>query len=518
MSFTGEVNIPLFSRWVEFNLYGAVKDASHALCDKHLGATNLRSSSAVYAEHEDTISAETLPRELKLTARLGAPLALGELGWMSTYIVDAIMIGRMPHAALSISASSLGNTIYYALVFCAIGMLRGLETMVAQAYGRNDGRECLRSLAQSLWFVILGTPAVMLATLACIPLLGRFGISNEIVTETSRYLHALIWSTGPLLLYMALRRYLQAVSRVLLISISLITANLVNLVGDWAFLYGHLGFHPMGIAGSGWATGIVRIYMVALLIVGLLLKSGRAKSTFSWALMMPDFARLRQLAQLGWPLAIESLTDLGFSTYMSIVCARLGTTMLAAHQVVLDLDAFVYMVPMGLSYATVVRVGQSAGTGSLPAVRRSAKASLVLGMGFISIASLLFAGFPKIWASVYTNDPAVIAAAAPIFLICGLLQLGDAANVIFCSALIGLGDTRTPMIANSLIYWAIGAPLSYVLALHSDLALRGLWIGRGVAAIATGLVMAVVWRVRIRRAQGSRRPDRVSLLQPMHAK
>ncbi len=478
----------------------------------------LTEQSAVREEDAPAQNAETLRAELKLTTRLGAPLALGELGWMSTYIVDAIMIGRMPHAALSISASSLGNTIYYAIVFCAIGMLTGLETLTAQAYGRDDSRECVRTLGQSMWFVILGTPAVMLATLACIPLLLRFGTSAEIVGETSRYLHALIWSTGPLLFYMALRRYLQSINRVILITFSLLTANLVNLGGDWALLYGHLGFRPMGIAGSGWATCVVRFYMVGLLLVGIALTSRKSGQIYRLSDLRPDLSRLRLLAHIGWPAAVEELTDLGFSTYMSVICARLGTTMLAAHQVVLDLDAFVYMVPLGLSYATVVRVGQSAGRSSLPAVRRSAKASLVLGIGFITVAALLFAGLPRVWAGIYTNDPAVIAAALPVFLICGFAQFGDAANVIYCSALVALGDTRTPLIANTAIYWVIGMPLSYWLAFRTDLALSGLWIGRAVAALTTALIMAIAWRARLRRAEGGRQTDQLSILQPMHAK
>ncbi len=468
---------------------------------------------------DEACPADTLPREIRLTARLGAPLALGELGWMSTYIVDAVMVGHLPHSALSISASSLGNTIFYAIAFSAIYLLTGVETLVAQAYGRGDKSDCARTLAQSMWFVIVGTPMVMVATLGCIPLLTRFGTSAEIVAETSRYLHALIWSTAPLLLYMALRRYLQSIDRVKLVMISLLTANLVNLAGDWALLYGHLGFRQMGIAGSGWATCVVRVYMVGLLLWGVWRSSRLNGPKLSLRMLRPDFTRLRVLGQMGWPIAIEGLADLGVSTYMSILCARLGTTMLAAHQVVLDLDAFVYMVPQGLSYATVVRVGQSAGRGSLPQVRRSAKASLLIGMSFISLAAMAFAGLPHLWASIYTNDPAVIAAAAPIFLICGVLQLGDAANVILSYALIGLGDTRTPMLVNVIWYWALGMPLSYWLAFGDGLTLRGLWIGRAFAAIGSAITLVVVWQLRLRRAEtGGSRADARTLMFPVHAK
>ena len=437
---------------------------------------------------------------------------------MSTYIVDAIMIGRMPHSALAISASSLGNTIFYAIIFCVIRALDGIETLVAQAYGMEtqDGRlEGLRILCQAMWLVLIGTPLVVLSTLASIPLLEGFGVPREIVVETRHYLYALVWSTAPLLLYMALRRYLQSINRVILITVSLLTANLVNLVGDWALLYGHLGAHPLGIAGSGWATAIVRFYMVGLLLIGFFAAIRHQDLQLQWRLFRPDFRRLKLLLVIGWPSGVQNLTDLGFSTWMSVVCARLGTTLLAAHQVVLDLDAFIYMVPAGLGYATVVRVGQSAGLGSLAAIRRSARAGLILGMSYICIASMLFAGLPRIWAAVYTTDPAVITAAVPIFLLCGILQLGDAANVMFCSALIGLGDTRTPFFVNTIIFWMMGAPLGWYLAFHTSLSLSGLWIGRAVAAIVAGALMGLAWRNRVQRMRGVQRTHTFTLLHPL---
>lgn len=469
------------------------------------------------AVSDKSMEASTLAGEVKFTARLGGPLALGELGWMSTYIVDALMIGRLPHSALSISASSLGNTIFYAIVFCAIRLMAGIDTLVAQSYGVGDRDDCDRTLAQSIWFVLLGTPVVMLLTLGSIALLPSFGTPAAIVAETSSYLHALVWSTGPLLAYMALRRYLQGIDRVLLIMVSLVTSAVVNFAGDWALLYGHLGARPMGIAGSGWATCIVRVYMVALLIAGTWLSLRNSGRRLTRNMLLPDLSRLRTLLHIGWPSALASLTDLGVSTFMSILCARLGTQLLAAHQVVLDLDALVYMVPSGLSYATVVRVGQSAGRDSLPQVRRSAKASMILAMGYIVVAATLFAGFPHRWASLYTNDASVVAAAAPIFLICAFIQFGDAAGVIYSSALTGLGDTRTPMIISTVWYWALGMPLSYWLTFYGGWSLRGLWIGRAVAAIGSAIHIAVVWHTRMRSAAESPQRSRFRLLPSMQA-
>jgi MATE family multidrug resistance protein len=186
---------------------------------------------------------------------------------------------------------------------------------------------------------------------------------------------------------------------------------------------------------------------------------------------------------------------------MSIVCARLGAIMLAAHQVVLDLNAFVYQVPAGLAYATVVRVGQSAGRENLAQVRRAIAASLMLGLGFMVVAASVFALFAHFWAGLYTNSHTVVAASAPIFAICAVLLLADTTFVLLASAFTGLGDTRTPMLVSLLCNWIVGMPLSYFLAFHEGLALRGLWLGRAAGSMGTAVMIGALWRVRLARTE-----------------
>lgn len=457
--------------------------------------------------------ASTFRQEVFYTLRLGGPLALGELGWMSTYIVDALMLGRL-HSPIAIAASSLGNTIYYAIVFCAIYFMNGLETLIAQAYGRLDTEECISLFSQSLWFIVLGTPVVMLATLGCLHLLPYLGTPADIVAETTRYVRPLVWSTAPLMAYMALRRFLQSVNNVVWITVSLLTASLVNWLGDYVFLFGHFGAHPMGIAGSAWSTLVVRVYMFLLLSVGAFFSMRRLGVAFRARMLVPSPSRLRVLLRIGWPSALEELAELGVSTFQSILCARLGAVLLAAQQVVLDLNAFVYQVPTGLSYATIIRTGQAAGRESEAQVRRAANASLLLGLGFMLVAGLVFAGFSHLWASLYSNSPEVISASLPIFTICAFLLMTDTAFAILASALTGLGDTRTPMIVSLVSNWGFGMSLAYVLTFHFHQSLRGLWIGRAAGSALSGLVLLVVWRIRLERA--SRSQTTLNLLDPLH--
>jgi MATE family multidrug resistance protein len=431
--------------------------------------------------------------ELRYTARLGGPLALAELGWMSTYVVDAIMVGRMQNSALAISGSSLGNSIFYAIVFFAVGLLLGLDALVSQAFGQGDLRDGNRSLAQSVLIAAAATPFVMGLTLLSPFVLARVGVEAAVVQETAAYLRPLVWSTFPLLLYMAVRRYLQAINRTILIMVSLLTANLLNLAGDWALIYGHLGFRPLGIAGSGWATVVVRIYMLAVLLLGLMLSVRSNRVGFAWADFLPDRVRLRALLRLGWPAGVQSLGELGASTLLTILAGRLGATLIAANQVVLDLNATAYMAPLGLSAATAVRVGQAMGRGDAARVKRATLAGVTLSCGWMLLAAIVFLVIPQHLARVYTTDPAVVRATIAIFFICAVTQLFDGLQVALSGALRGAGDTWSPMIATLKWTWLLAMPAGAFFCFWLHLNLIGLWIGRAAGGIAIACTLTAVY-------------------------
>ena len=399
-----------------------------------------------------------------------------------------------------------------------IYLLNGMETYIAQAAGRGNRSECVVMLMQSMWIVLVGTPIVMAATLGSVWLLPHFGTPADIVATTHTYLRALIWSTPPLMLYMAIRRYLQSINRVLLISMSLVTAGGVNWIFDWLFLYGHGPIPAMGIAGSGWATVVVRYWMLMILIAGALISFKKLDGYPRLEMLRPDSERLKALLRLGLPSGVEFSLELGVSTFMTVLCARLGSTLLAAHQVTLDVNAFAFMVPTGLAYAAMIRVGQAAGRNSLRQVQLAANATLSLAAGFSVVAAALFIVMAHPLAALYTNDPQVVRAAIPLFYVCGVLILFDTCFVVFASAMTGLGDTRTPMWVSIVCNWGLGMPLSYVLAFPLGYGLQGLWIGRAVASVTGGIVLTVAWQARMRREQFAEQSHGLQLFVPSHGR
>src|SRR5215467_10600521 len=180
-------------------------------------------------------------QEFRPMLRLAAPLALTELGWLAMAFVDTVMVGRLPNSATAIGAVSLGSTLFYTIGIFGSGTMLGLDTLVAQAYGARRLDECHRTMWNSLYFACAASPLLMAAILGMIPLFPRFGLSPALVAQTVPFLKALVWSTLPLALYFALRRYLQSMHIVKPVVFALISANLVNLMGNWVLVYGHLG-------------------------------------------------------------------------------------------------------------------------------------------------------------------------------------------------------------------------------------------------------------------------------------
>jgi multidrug resistance protein, MATE family len=201
--------------------------------------------------------------ELLQMIRLAAPLVLAELGWMAMGVVDTMFVGRV--GAEAIGAIGLGTMVFYGIAICAAGLLLGLDTLVAQAFGAGNRPDCHRSLVSGIWLAGLMIPLVMGMIWALEGILPHLGVDPEVLRATQPYLHALIWSAPPLLIYFALRRYLQALHMARPIMITLLSANLVNLAGNWILVLGHLGAPRLGAEGSGWATCLSRVYMAAAL-------------------------------------------------------------------------------------------------------------------------------------------------------------------------------------------------------------------------------------------------------------
>lgn len=444
------------------------------------------------------MSFRDLQSEFRPTLRLALPLVMAEIGWMSMGVVDTIMVGRLPNSALAIGATGLGQSLYNIVGIFGAGLLLGLDTFVAQAHGREDMRDARHSLVNGFFLALGLTPLLMLLISLWPAFMYRFGVSTELIEPMRPFLTALNWGTLPLLCYFGLRRYLQAVNVVHPIMFALVSANLINFVGDWALIYGHLGFPAMGITGSGWSTCFARIYMAVIMLTTVLyVESKRGLAEWVGEIGI-DFRRMWDLVSMGAPAATQILLEIGAFSGATALCAKLGPVPLSGHEIALTCASLTFMVPLGVSSAAAVRVGQEVGRGNPTKAHFAGWSAILLGAGFMSCMGLVFVLFPRPIARIFSPDPVVIRVGARLLLVAAAFQLFDGVQTVATGSLRGSGDTRTPMWANLVAYWFIGLPAGAVLCFHFGLGALGIWIGLCAGLVMIGSVLLRTWHVRLR--------------------
>ena len=430
--------------------------------------------------------------ELRAMVALAVPVVLSELGGMAQGVVDTMMVGRLGPAA--IGAVALGNAVCYTPSLFGIGLLLGLDTLVAQAYGRKDYDGCHRWLAQGLYLAALVTPVVMVAVWLASFGYARFGISPEVAGPAASYLRVLNWGTLPLLIYGGTRRYLQGVGQVRVVTITFVGANLINWLGNWVLIYGKLGMPAMGVDGSALSTVIARLFM-ALALVGFAWRYERKRGhpLFKhWA--GPSLEKLTQLVRLGAPAAGQIVLEVGAWNGATLAAGWLTPVALATHQIALNYAAMTYMVPLGVSAAAAVSVGHAVGAGNAAKARRAGWLALSLGTGFMLMAAVVFLVAPGPLIALFTTDAQVMAVGPGLLGLAAVFQIFDGIQTVSTGALRGLGETRSPMVANLVGYWAFGLPLGLTLCFVFKWGIYGLWIGLTVALIVIASTLSLRWK------------------------
>jgi MATE family multidrug resistance protein len=428
--------------------------------------------------------------------RLAGPLVLIQVGTMLMGVVDTVMVGRVSPGALA--SAALGNMCFFALSIFGMGVLFALDPIIAQGLGARDELAVRRGLQRGLVLSLVLTLPITLVLLTAGPVLALVNQPPEVIPDAAGYVHRTALSVWPFYVFVVLRQTLQAHHRVLPIGVTIVIANVVNVVLNYAWIYGNFGFPALGVLGSAWATAASRWLMAATLLA------------LGWRTLRPYLARvapnlldpkpLWRMLKLGLPIGAQMMLEGGAFNVMALLMGWLGVAQVAAHQIALNLASLTFMVPLGVSSAAAVIVGHAVGRGDADGVRRATVASLAVGAGFMLCTGAMFIFLPRPLAELYTPDAAVLALAVLLLPLAGLFQVFDGLQVVAIGLLRGLGDTRMPMVVNIVGFWCIGMPVSLWLGFGLDYGAVGLWWGLvvGLIVVAVFLIVRVRQRERYR--------------------
>lgn len=407
-------------------------------------------------------------------------------------VVDTMMVANL--GATAIGAIAIGGSAYYSFAVFGMGLLLGLDTLVSQSFGAGDRHACHYSLAQGIYLALLLTGPLMLV-FAVVPYLFRpAGLDEEVSRLASQFVRALSYSTLPLLLYGAFRRYLQATGHVRPITFVLVTANLVNWIFNWLLIEGHWGLPALGVVGSALSTVLARIYL-AVSLAGFIWWFERNTDPGPVDIFRKfDPSRIVLLLRIGFPAATQILLEISAFGAAAFLAGRLNPIALAAHQIAISIASVSYMIPLGISSAAAVMVGHAIGAGDPAAARRRGFIAINIGIVVALGAAVLFWLWPLSILGIYTRDHRILSVAAKLLGIAAIFQLFDSVQTVTTGALRGLGNTRVAMFANLAGYWLLGLPVGWLLGIPYRYGVDGIWVGLTLALAVIAATLFFYWR------------------------
>ncbi len=417
-----------------------------------------------------------LPRELRATALLSAPLVVGQLSSMGMNVVDTVLAGR--HGTTTLAAIGVGAPAWSVVILLCIGVLMAVPPTVAQLVGAGR-REAIGAVARQALWLALGLGLGLFAVMRIAPdLLARF-IAPDVMPGVEGFVHGISWGAPALALYFALRYVAEGIGWTVPTMVIGAAGLALLLPLGWALMDGWGALPELGAAGLWLATAAVLWSQVAAM-VATLSRSRRCADLGLFARFdAPDPAAIGQLLRLGVPMGIAIFMEGSLFVATALLIATLGTLPIAAHQVAILAASAAFMVPLGVAMGTTVRVGQAAGAGDAEGVRWAARAGWIIGGATQTVSALVLALAGAWIAGLITDDPAVIAAAASLMLFAAVFQYTDGLQAISAGALRGLKDTRLPAWITVFSYWGVGLP-------------TGVWLG-GVGGPGGTIVFGLGW-------------------------
>jgi MATE family multidrug resistance protein len=409
-------------------------------------------------------------------------------------LVDTAMIGPLGETALA--AASLATSVlivFYAGLYGAVGPV-GL--FAGRAHGARDpARIGTVARAGALIAAVAGAAGAG-AVAAALPLLSFLGQPAEVLAAIGPYWRWMAAALVPYALGLAAKNLLDASDRPwTAVALTLPPLGL-NVVLNWALIYGHAGIPAMGLAGAGLASFLSVSAGAALIWGWARFAPGLAGW---WAGARPRRADFVEQLREGGPMAAQYLAEGGAVAAAGLLIGGLGATALAANQIALAVGATLYMAPLGMAAAVTIRVAQAIGAGERGRVRAVAAAGLGATTLWMGAAAALFVAAGGAIARLFTDDPAVVAAAAAIFAVFGVCQLADGVQSVSLGALRGLLDNAWPTRVSIGAYWAVALPFGWAVAYPGGWGAPGVWAGFGVGlALAAG---ALGWRLAAKLAR-----------------
>lgn len=433
---------------------------------------------------------ESYKRHYKVLITLGIPIVIGQIGFIALGFADTFMVGH--HSTEELAASSFVTTIISLAILISIGFSYGLIPLVGSLYGQKKYEQIGQVVRYGFYANLLVTLLLLLALGVVYRFVDRMGQPEELLPLIRTffvYQAASLFFVG---LFNVFRQFADGITNTKISMWILLSANVINILLNYIFIFGHWGAPEMGLEGAGLATLIARMLMVVAAV--LLFFGSRNFAVYRKGLKIraSDLSLFRKINKLGWPIGAQMGMEMASFTFVGIMVGWLGTIEMAAHQVMITVSTICFMAYYGLGSAVAVRVSNFEGQSDYTQVRRVTYAGFHLMMLLAFVTSSIVYFFQKELGGLFTDSQEVILMFSTLITPMLLYQFGDGLQVCYANALRGRGDVNIMMGIAFIAYFVVSLPASYFFGFVLGWGVSGVWMGFPFGLTTAGILY--FWR------------------------
>ncbi|MDD4820476.1 MAG: MATE family efflux transporter [Flavobacteriales bacterium] len=431
-------------------------------------------------------------REYRENIILAAPVMFGQAANVLTGLVDNYMLAHIGgvEGETALAACAAANAIFILVLLGGTGISYGMTPFVSYSHAQNDTHEIDRIFRNGqIINICIGVISALLL-LVTAPILSSKALGQDpaVGPAAEQYLMIVGLSMIPVMIFQTYKQTSDGMSNTWPGMIAVIIANGINVVANYALIYGHWGFDAMGVQGAAWGTFISRIFLVFIMI-GIFWNM----KTFKHFILLHPLKEIKKrtikkILGIGTPTSLQMLFEIGVFSAATLLAGRYGYSFQSAHQVAGQMSGLTYTFVSGLAVASTIRVSHFMGKNDMEGMKKACKSIYVMVITLMSIFGVSFIIFRNyIPAIFFPENEYMISITAPLFLVVAAFELFDGVQVVSQGALRGLQDVKTPTVITAIGYWVVAFPLAIVFSEWVGLKVLGIWIG-----LSLGLVFCAV--------------------------
>ncbi len=407
------------------------------------------------------LSWESRPARALIT--LSWPIAVSTISYSVMTLVDTLFVARLGAAPLA--GVGLGGTAAFMVLCFAMGSLRAVNVLIAQARGAGNNGKARTILGGGLWLafgfgvlcLVVGEGVAWL-----LPALSASALAGESARD---YLAVRVLAAPVVLVFVALReaRYGQGDSRMPMVAG--VVANVGNIGLNSLFVLAL----DMGVTGAALATVFAHVIEAGVLVL--------AQRSRGFGLREASARDVLSVLKVGLPTGLQFFLELGSFAVLTAILARISDVELASHQIALQVVHFAFLPGVAVAEAAAVLAGEAVGARRMRLVNVVARRGLLLSGGWGALCTVVLLTCGDVMARSFTADPLLVARTADLLLVAALFPIVDGIGVVGRGALRGAGDVRWPALVGVLAAWALTPLSTWTLGLWLGMGAKGAWLG-----------------------------------------